>query len=124
MKAVARPRAAVPGVAHALQGLQMLLRLERSKVKHRMGVVKLGNDFARCNLAQRVERDHHALREWQRLEHIEQVVQAYAGALTCLLARATRGAFVVPRGPSAALRGQHGCVGVQHGAVGLVAHSA
>ncbi len=83
-----------------------------------MGILVVAEHEFGCNLAQRVEGDHHRLLERQRLQLVEQVVQADPAVF--LLGRART--LVVPRGPGSTALRQHAGVGVQHGAVGLVAN--
>ena len=120
MKAVAGPGAAEIAVLPALQGWQQLLRLDRSQVEHRMHVVVFTHDVGPRDVPQRIQRHHDRLRKGQRLQHVEQVMQAHAGRF----AVDAGGAFVVPGRPGDLFLWQHGVVGVQHGAVGLVADGA
>ena len=72
------------------------------------------------NVAHRIERHHHGPGKGQRLQHVEQVVQAHAGGLS----RRRRASFVVPGSPGQLFLRQDRRIGMQHCAVGLVADGA
>ena len=120
MKPITGPGTAKIAVLQALQTRQRLLGLDGGQVKDRMHVVVFTHDVVTRDLLHRIQRHHHRLRKGQRLQHVEQVMQANAGRFAACL----RGAFVVPGGPGEFFLRQHRRIGVQHGAVGLVADGA
>jgi hypothetical protein len=120
MEAVAHPRAGEPGVAPALQQRHLALRADRGKVEHRVVVVVFGHDLTTADLAHRIQRNDDRLLPRQRLQLVEQVVQADPPRLALAGGRA----LVVPGGPGRAAPRQHGGVGMQHGVVRLVADRA
>jgi len=120
MKAVARPCAAKIGVVPSLQVIHLSLGANSGHVKHRMGIVKTGVHVGWSNFHERIQRYHHGLGKWHRLQHVDEVVQADLRGVLTGVGRA----LVVPRGPGAPGLRQYRGVGVQHGAVGLVADGA
>ena len=120
VKAVAHPGAGKKAVLLALHGGHAGLRPDGGQVKHRVGVGVFAHHFGRVDGALRVQRHHHRLLHRQRLQLVQQVVQAHLGRLLAGTGRA----LVVPRSPGLFVLGQHGGVGVQHGVVGLVADGA
>ncbi len=105
--------------ATPLQLGQPALRGDRGVVEHRMRVGEAPQHRARPRLVQRIERHDHRLLPGQRLQLVEQVVQADAGRC-----RRRDVALVVPGRPGRAAARQQARVGVQHGRVGLVADRA
>ena len=79
MKAITGPGAAKIAVHQVLQCGQRLLRADRLQVKHRMHVVVFTHDVTTRNRPHRIQRHHHGLRKGQRLQPVEQVMQADAG---------------------------------------------
>ena len=116
VKAVTHPGASVISTLLTLQQVHLALRSHRRLVKHRVGVVKTAKNFGRVNGACGVQRHQHRLLTGQRLQAVDQVVQANPGAFL------ERGGstFVVPGGPSSLALGQHRHIGVQSARLGWV----
>ena len=120
MKAITGPCTAKEGVLPALQQRHAFLRANGCNVKHRMRVVVLTHDVFTRDLPNRIQRHHHRLGKWQRLQHVEQIVQAHARRFTAFALRA----LVIPGGPGQLALRQDRCVGVQHCQIGLVTNGA
>ena len=120
MKTVAGPGAAKIAVPQTLQARYFFLRADSGAVKYRMRVIEFTHDVLRRYRPRRIQRHQHRLGKRQRLQHIQEVMQAHLAGLALRVACT----LVVPRGPGQLVGRKHRGVGVKHCAVRLVADGA
>ena len=122
VKAVTHPCAAEVRAALPLQLLDLRLCSDGDTVKDRVRISVLAEHLVLPDFPQRVQRYQHRLLPRQRLQTVDQVVQAdrvRVGASEVLAA-----GLVVPRRPRTRVARQHRGVGMQHRPVGVVPHGA